>query len=154
HDIVRFGTRPHPHSFVSGNSHENFPVGHPSWDYSHANSLNFEVPMEPEASELIKGLMLGKDGHVHIRHITPYLLIDMGCYNPPPQGLDNFLVGHPSWDFSRTNSLNFRVPMESEASELPKGLVLRRDGHVHIRTSPPLRWSMWDVTMNVRIRLR
>ncbi|CAL9001187.1 unnamed protein product [Prunus brigantina] len=36
----------------------------------------------------------------------------------------NFLVGHPSWDCSSPNSLNFGVLMESEASELPKGLVL------------------------------
>ncbi|KAB2619736.1 hypothetical protein D8674_041250 [Pyrus ussuriensis x Pyrus communis] len=33
-------------------------------------SLNFEVPMEPEASELPKSLMLGKDENIHIR-ITP-----------------------------------------------------------------------------------
>ncbi|CAL8993960.1 unnamed protein product, partial [Prunus brigantina] len=36
----------------------------------------------------------------------------------------NFLVGHPSWDCSSPNSLNFGVPMESETSEVPKGLVL------------------------------
>ncbi|KAM2988362.1 hypothetical protein FF2_002457 [Malus domestica] len=47
HDIIRFGPRPRPHGFVSGNSHENFPMGHSSWDYSHANSLNFGVLMEP-----------------------------------------------------------------------------------------------------------
>ncbi|KAM1808811.1 hypothetical protein ACFX13_032118 [Malus domestica] len=28
HDIVRFGPRPRPHGFVSGNSHENLPVDH------------------------------------------------------------------------------------------------------------------------------
>ncbi|CAN6540847.1 unnamed protein product [Malus baccata var. baccata] len=75
YDIVRFGSRPHPHGFVSGNSYENFLVGHPSWDgfvsgnsyenflvghplwdCSRANSFNFGVPMEPEASELQKAL--------------------------------------------------------------------------------------------------
>ncbi|RXI06670.1 hypothetical protein DVH24_025806 [Malus domestica] len=42
-------------------------------------------------------------------------------------------MGHPSWDCSRANSLNFRVPTEAEASELPKGLVLGRDENIHIR---------------------
>ncbi|RXH96239.1 hypothetical protein DVH24_008743 [Malus domestica] len=56
HDIVRFGPRPRPHGFVFGNSHENFPVGHLSWECSRPNSLNFGVPMEPEASKLPKGL--------------------------------------------------------------------------------------------------
>ncbi|RXI07031.1 hypothetical protein DVH24_026167 [Malus domestica] len=32
--------------------------------------------------------------------------------------------------------LNFRVPMNSEASELPKGLMLGRDGNIHIRITP------------------
>ncbi|RXH78779.1 hypothetical protein DVH24_002297 [Malus domestica] len=40
----------------------------------------------------------------------------------PDHVLTNFLVGHPSWDCSRVNSLNFGVPMEPEANELPKGL--------------------------------
>ncbi|CAN6708211.1 unnamed protein product [Malus baccata var. baccata] len=80
HDIVRFGPRPCPHSFVSGNSHENFPVGHPSWDCSCANSLNFEVPMEPEASELPKGLVLGRDRNIHIRLTGFTPLGDVGCH--------------------------------------------------------------------------
>ncbi|KAM2041111.1 hypothetical protein ACFX16_034957 [Malus domestica] len=67
--------------FVSGNSHENFLVGHPSWDCSRANSLNFEVPMEPEASELPKGLVLGRDENIHIRLKGSTPLGDMGCYN-------------------------------------------------------------------------
>ncbi|RXH92971.1 hypothetical protein DVH24_011995 [Malus domestica] len=44
-------------------------------------SLNFEVLMELEANELLKGLVLGKDKNIHLR-ITP--LSDVGCYNPPP----------------------------------------------------------------------
>ncbi|RXH74500.1 hypothetical protein DVH24_029221 [Malus domestica] len=59
--------RPRPHGFVSGNSHENFPVGHPSWDWSRTNSFNFGVLMEPEVSELPKGLVLGSDENTHIR---------------------------------------------------------------------------------------
>ncbi|RXH70498.1 hypothetical protein DVH24_013244 [Malus domestica] len=59
YDIVRFRPQPHPHGFVSGNSHENFPVGHPSWECSRPNSLNFGVLTESEASELPKGLILG-----------------------------------------------------------------------------------------------
>ena len=46
-------------------------------------SLNFGVPMEPKASELPKGLVLGRDWNIHIR-ITP--LGDVGCHNPPPLG--------------------------------------------------------------------
>ncbi|RXH99962.1 hypothetical protein DVH24_030453 [Malus domestica] len=41
-------------------------------------SLNFGVPMEPEANELPKGLMLGKDVNIHIR-ITP--LCNVGSYS-------------------------------------------------------------------------
>ena len=29
--------------------------------------------------------------------------------------------------------INFRVPTKPETSELPKGLVLGRDGNIHIR---------------------
>ncbi|RXH71738.1 hypothetical protein DVH24_025239 [Malus domestica] len=61
------GPRSHPHDFVYGNSHENFPVGHPSWDCSRVNSLNFAVLMESEANELPKGLVRGRDGNIHIR---------------------------------------------------------------------------------------
>ena len=46
-------------------------------------SLNFGVLTEPEASELPKGLVLGRDENIHIR-ITP--LGDVGSYNPPPLG--------------------------------------------------------------------
>ncbi|CAL2228987.1 unnamed protein product [Prunus armeniaca] len=61
----------------------NFLVDHPSWDCSNPNSLNFGVPVESETNEVSKGLVLDGGGHVHIRHITPYLLIDVGCCNPP-----------------------------------------------------------------------
>ncbi|CAN6695324.1 unnamed protein product [Malus baccata var. baccata] len=40
-------------------------------------SLNFGVPTEPEASELPKDLVLGRDENIHLR-ITP--LGDVGCY--------------------------------------------------------------------------
>ncbi|CAN6725137.1 unnamed protein product [Malus baccata var. baccata] len=140
-------------------------------------SLNFEVPTESEASELPKGLVLGRDGNIHLR-ITP--LGDVGCYNPPPLGAQRprrhtsgqglalipFVTSRPGTNHfpgplhhrstilsvlgsdhaltvfvfgnSRstsqwvthhgsalaTFSLNFGVPTEPEASELPKGLVL------------------------------
>ncbi|CAN6711171.1 unnamed protein product [Malus baccata var. baccata] len=61
-------------------------MGHPSWDCSHANSLNFGIPMESEASELPKGLVLGRDGNIHIRVTKSTPLGDVGCYNPPPLG--------------------------------------------------------------------
>ncbi|RXH73735.1 hypothetical protein DVH24_016557 [Malus domestica] len=41
-------------------------------------SLNFEVPTEPEASELSKGLVLYGGGHVHIRHRGSTPLGDVG----------------------------------------------------------------------------
>ncbi|RXI02493.1 hypothetical protein DVH24_002571 [Malus domestica] len=160
------------------NSHENFPVGYLSWDCSRVSSLNFGVLMEPETSELPKGLVLGRDENIYIKLTGSTPLGDVGCYNPPPlgarrprrhtsgQGLtlipnchiparapttsrarlrrstssfvsknshENFPVGHPSWDCSRMNSLNFRVSMKPEASELPKGLVLGRDENIHIK---------------------
>ncbi|CAL8156104.1 unnamed protein product [Prunus armeniaca] len=31
-------------------THEHFSVGHPSWDCSSPNSLNFGIPMTPKAS--------------------------------------------------------------------------------------------------------
>ncbi|RXI09367.1 hypothetical protein DVH24_033984 [Malus domestica] len=34
-------------------------------------------------------------------------------------------------------SLNFGVPTKPEASELPKSLVLDRDGNIHLRITPP-----------------
>ncbi|RXI09213.1 hypothetical protein DVH24_023374 [Malus domestica] len=212
------------------NSHENFPVGHLSWDCPHMNRLNFGVPMEPEASELLRGLMLGRDGNIHMIH-SPRRCVILKCIfsslsSTRPFGsslasgsvgtpklsenearafpgwvtywevtreflknktvrewaqrprqhtlgqglalipnchilalapttsrarlcrstilsalgpdhaftvLFNFPVNHLSWDCSRVNTLNFRVPMEPEASELPKGLVLGRKGNIHIR---------------------
>ncbi|RXH86887.1 hypothetical protein DVH24_022160 [Malus domestica] len=81
HDIVRFEPRSRPHGFVYGNSHENFPVSHPSWECSHANSLNFGVSMEPETSELPKGLVLGRDENIHIRLTRSSLLNDVRSYN-------------------------------------------------------------------------
>ncbi|RXH74468.1 hypothetical protein DVH24_029189 [Malus domestica] len=45
--------------------------------------LNFGVPTEPEASELPKCLVLGRDENIHLR-ITP--LGNVGCHNPPTLG--------------------------------------------------------------------
>ncbi|KAM2784426.1 hypothetical protein PS2_005565 [Malus domestica] len=58
------------------------------WVTHHGNalarySLNFGVPMEPKASELPNGLVLGREENIHIR-ITP--LGDVGSYNPPLLG--------------------------------------------------------------------
>ncbi|KAM2981053.1 hypothetical protein FF2_012405 [Malus domestica] len=80
HDIVCFGSRPRPYSFVSRNSRAT------SWDCSRANSLNFEVLIEPEVNELPKGLMLGRDKNIHIRFTETAPLGYVGCYNPPPLG--------------------------------------------------------------------
>ncbi|CAN6691947.1 unnamed protein product [Malus baccata var. baccata] len=124
-------------------------------------SLNFRVPMNFEASELPKSLVLGRDGNMHIRLTGSSPLSNMGSYNPPPLG-----ARHPSSPYhdiirfgpnhaltilflgthTRTSqwvthhgialacySLNFGVSMNSEANELPKCLVLGRDGNIHIR---------------------
>ena len=61
-------------------------MGHPSWECSRANSLNFGVPTKPEASELPKGLVLGRDENIHIRLTRSTPLGDVGYYNPPPLG--------------------------------------------------------------------
>ncbi|KAM2996506.1 hypothetical protein FF2_043324 [Malus domestica] len=42
--------------------------------------------MEPKASELLKSLVLGRDGNIHIRLIGSTPLGDVECYNPPPLG--------------------------------------------------------------------
>ncbi|RXH87147.1 hypothetical protein DVH24_028647 [Malus domestica] len=74
---------PFSHGFVFGNSRATSQwVTHPGSALA-SFSLNFGVPTEPEASELPKGLVLGKDVNIHLR-ITP--LGDVGCYNPPPLG--------------------------------------------------------------------
>ena len=152
-------------------------------------SLNFRVPTEPEGSELPKGLVLGRDGNIHIR-ITP--LGNVGSHNPPPLearrlrrhttdmvrlwyqivtsrpgvhhipgplhhrstilsalGPDHALTVLFLGTHARTSqwvthhgsalarySLNFRVPTEPKASELPKSLVLGRDENIHIRITP------------------
>ncbi|CAN6697219.1 unnamed protein product [Malus baccata var. baccata] len=127
----------------------------------HCNTIL--VPTEPEASELPKGLVLGRDGNIHLR-ITP--LGDVGSYNPPPLrgpttfplhhcstilsalGPDHALTvlflgtheqlpsGSPIMGALATLSLNFGVPTEPETSELPKGLVLGRDENIHLRITP------------------
>ncbi|CAN6684804.1 unnamed protein product [Malus baccata var. baccata] len=42
--------------------------------------------MESKVSEFPKGLVLGKDGNIHIRLTRFIPLGDVGCYNPPPLG--------------------------------------------------------------------
>ncbi|CAN6560172.1 unnamed protein product [Malus baccata var. baccata] len=141
-----------PHGF-------NFLMGHPSWDCSLTNSLNFRVPMEPKASELPKDIVLGKDRNIHIRlrGSTP-LGDDCSCVNSLnfevpmepeaselPKGLTMWdIIIHPlrgptsllthfrSWIGSDTK-LSHPFPMEPEANEFPKGFVLGRYGNIHIR---------------------
>ncbi|RXH84513.1 hypothetical protein DVH24_032797, partial [Malus domestica] len=68
---------PFSHGFVFGNSRANSQwVTHPGSALT-SFSLNFGVPTEPEASELPKGLVLGRDENIHLR-ITP--LGDVRCY--------------------------------------------------------------------------
>ena len=83
-------------------------------------SLNFGVPTKPKASELPKGLVLGRDENIHIR-IIPWVMWDITIHH-------GSALAH--------YSLNFGVPTEPETSELPKGLVLGRDENIHIRITP------------------
>ena len=74
---------PFPHGFVFGNLRATS-----QWVTHHGIaltpfSLNFEVLTESKASELPKGLVLGRDVNIHLR-ITP--LGDVGCHNPPSLG--------------------------------------------------------------------
>ncbi|RXI00727.1 hypothetical protein DVH24_000961 [Malus domestica] len=39
-------------------------------------------------------------------------------------------MGHPSWDCSRTNLLNFEVPTKFEATD-------------------PFPWAMWDIKIHI-----
>ena len=57
-------------------------MGHPSWECYHTNSLNFRVHTKPEASELPKDLILGRDGNIHIRLTRSTPLGAVGSYNP------------------------------------------------------------------------
>ncbi|KAM1736911.1 hypothetical protein ACFX12_015215 [Malus domestica] len=74
---------PFPHGFVFGNSRATSQWITHLGSAMTSFSLNFKVPTEPEASELPKCLVLGRDENIHLR-ITP--LGDMRCYNPPPLG--------------------------------------------------------------------
>ncbi|RXH81450.1 hypothetical protein DVH24_034871 [Malus domestica] len=68
---------PFPHGFVFGNSRAtSYWVTHHGIALA-CYSLNFGVPMEPEANELPKDLVLARDENIHSR-IT--LLNDVGCY--------------------------------------------------------------------------
>ncbi|CAN6692588.1 unnamed protein product [Malus baccata var. baccata] len=99
-------------------------------------SLNFGVSMEPETSEFPKYLVLGRDENIHIRLTGSTSLGDVGCHiptqNPPHLGLNFIWVTYPG-NALAPFSLNFGVPMEPEASEFPKGLVLGRDENINIR---------------------
>ncbi|RXH75345.1 hypothetical protein DVH24_030066 [Malus domestica] len=92
--------------------------------------------MEPEVSKLPKGLLYHPKPRFSLSHLDSGSITSraqlcrsmiLSCLSPD-QALkeltSHFLVGHPSWECFRVNLLNFVVPIESEASELPKGLVL------------------------------
>ncbi|RXI00034.1 hypothetical protein DVH24_030524, partial [Malus domestica] len=156
------------HKKLEGNAlHDGFKLSHPgsgrttsrarstTWVTHHGSalapfSLNFGVPTEPEASELPKGLVLGRDGNIHLR-IAP-----LGDDVTSRPGADHFpgplhhrstilstlgpnhaltWVTHPRSALAPF-SLNFGVHTEPEANELPKGLMLGRDGNIHLRIAP------------------
>ncbi|RXI03037.1 hypothetical protein DVH24_003115 [Malus domestica] len=75
--------------------------------------------MEPEASELPKGLVLGPDHSLTV--------LFLGTHTRT-----SWWVTHHGIALARY-SLNFEVPMEPKTSELPKCLVLGRDENIHIR---------------------
>ena len=101
--FFRFGPRPRLHGFVSGNSREqNFPRGHPLWDCPRANSLNFRVPTEPEANDLPKGLVLGRDENIHIRLTWSTPLGDVGSYS-------THIYTHTHTQYNREYNLHFII---------------------------------------------
>ncbi|RXH92077.1 hypothetical protein DVH24_021100, partial [Malus domestica] len=62
---------PFHHDFVFGNSRVTSQwVTHPGSALA-SFSLNFGVPTEPEANELPKSLVLGRDENIHIRITLP-----------------------------------------------------------------------------------
>ncbi|RXI03168.1 hypothetical protein DVH24_003820 [Malus domestica] len=103
-------------------------------------------------SELPKGFVLGRDENIHLR-ITPLgdgpdvlvgtpqrgLGSDTKLSHPRPGRIisraRSTTVTHPGSDLA-SFSLNFGVPTEPEASELPKGLVLGRDENIYLRITP------------------
>ncbi|CAN6718846.1 unnamed protein product [Malus baccata var. baccata] len=118
-------------------------------------SLNFGVPTKPEANELPKSLVLGKDGNIHLRitplgdALIPFVTSRPGADHFPgsfhhrstilsalglpfPHG---FWVTHPGSALA-SFSLNFGVPTKPEANELSKCLVLGRDENIHLRITP------------------
>ncbi|RXH70948.1 hypothetical protein DVH24_015570 [Malus domestica] len=139
------------------NSHENFPVGHPLWDCSRVNLLNFGVPTKPEASELPKGLALGRDGNIHIRLTGSIPLADVGwARRPHRQTSDQGLTLIPNCHILaralttsrarlRHSTILFALGPDHALTvlflgthtrtshKLPQGLVLGRDGNIHIR---------------------
>ncbi|CAN6714584.1 unnamed protein product [Malus baccata var. baccata] len=147
------------HSFVSGNSHKNFPTGHPSWKCSRANSLNFGVPMKSEASELPKGLVLGRDENIHIRltRSTPLGDVDRArlhrARHPHRHTFDQGLTLIPNCHIParaptpsrarlhHSTILSAFVPDHvlmvfvsgNSYDELPKSLVLGKYDNIHIR---------------------
>ena len=56
-------------------------MGHPLWECSGPFSFNFGIPTEPEASELPKGLVLGRDENIHIMLTRSTPLGDVGSYS-------------------------------------------------------------------------
>ncbi|RXH73769.1 hypothetical protein DVH24_016591 [Malus domestica] len=139
---------PFPHGFVFGNSRATS-----QWVTHHGSapasfSLNFRVPTEPEASELPKGFVLvsfvtsrpGVDHFSGPLHHRSTILSALGL--PFPHGFvfgnsraNSQWVTHPGSALT-SFSLNFGVPTEPEASELPKNLVLGRDENIHLRITP------------------
>ncbi|CAN6722037.1 unnamed protein product [Malus baccata var. baccata] len=129
-------------------------------------SLNFGVPTESEASELPKGLAmwdltihppqgpdvpvstpqprLGSDTNRHISGLLHHRSTILSALGPDYAFTILFLGTHTRTFQWVTHhgialvrySFNFRVPMESETSELSKGLVLDRDKNIHLRITP------------------
>ncbi|RXI06797.1 hypothetical protein DVH24_025933 [Malus domestica] len=87
----------------------NFPVGHPSWE--------------------------GVDHFLGPLHHRSTILSALGPDHALTSRATSQWVTHPGSALAPF-SLNFGVPTEPEASELPKGLVLGRDGNIHLRIAP------------------
>ncbi|KAM2022092.1 hypothetical protein ACFX16_044032 [Malus domestica] len=95
--------------------------------------------MEPEASELPKGLVLGRDGNIHLR-ITS--LGDVGCHNPPPLGPD-VLVGTPRPRLGSDTKLSH--PRLGSTTSLARSTTVARYCQLWAPTTPS-RFCFWELT--------
>ncbi|RXH88843.1 hypothetical protein DVH24_000442 [Malus domestica] len=104
----------------------------PLWAYHSLTVFNFSGPLRGLTSSSAHFRPeIGSDTICHI----PSRSTTVARYCPLWAYHSLTWVTHPGSALA-SFSLNFGVPMEPEASELPKGLVLGRDENIHLRILP------------------